>query len=96
MGLSVETFKTFKQTTKTFPLLTRYLLDEKHLSYVLSGKVQSDFLENQSGRYRQLSGVNYFASERQFIEAEKAIRVEFLKVLKVFYKRSMRNHEIGS
>ena len=78
MGLSVETFKTFKQTTKTFPLLARYLLDEKHLSYVLSGKIQSDYLEKRFGRNRHLSGANYFASERQFIEAEKANRVESL------------------
>ena len=41
----------------------------------MSGKTQSDYLEKRFGRNRQLSGANYFASERQFIEAEKAIRV---------------------
>ena len=35
-------------------------------------------LKKRFGRYRQLSGANYFASERQFIEAEKAIRVKSL------------------
>ena len=72
---------------QTFPLLVRYLLDEKHLSYVLSGKIQSDYLEKRFGRNRQLSGANYFASERQFIEAEKAIRVKSLiKFSKYFIK----------
>ena len=48
------------------------------LEYVLTGKIQSDFLEMRFGRYRQLNGVNYFATERQFLQAEKAIRVKSL------------------
>ena len=69
------------------PLFARYLLDEKHMSYVLSGKIQSGYLEKRFGRNRQLSGANYFASERQFIEAEKAIRMESLiKFSKYFIK----------
>ena len=77
-GLSDETFKTFKQTSKAFPLLARYLIEEQCLEYVLNGKVTSDFIEKRFGRYRQLNGANYFASERQFIEAEKAIRMKSL------------------
>ena len=78
VGFSAETFKTFKHTSTSFPLLVKFLLDEKKLNYVLSGKIQSDFIEKTFGRYRQLSGANYFATERQFIEAEKAIRVKSL------------------
>ena len=86
-GLSLGTFKTFQQTSRAFPLLVRYLLDEKGLKYVLSGKIQSDFIEKRFGRYRQLSGANYFATERQFIEAEKAIRVKsFIKFSKYSIK----------
>ena len=70
---------------QNFPLLARYLLDEKHLSYVLSGKIQSDYLEKRFGRNRQLSGANYFASERQFIEAEKAIRVESIIKFSMYF-----------
>ena len=77
-GLSDETFKTFKQTSQAMPLLAEYLLLEIGLEYVLTGKIHSDFLEKRFGRYRQLSGANYFATERQFIEAEKSIRVKSL------------------
>ena len=65
-GLTDQTFKTFKQTSTTIPLLAQYLLEEMDLEYVLTGKIQSDFLEKRFGRYRQLSGANYFATERQF------------------------------
>ena len=41
-------------------------------------KLTSYFINKRFGHYRQLSGANYFASERQFIEAEKAIRVKSL------------------
>ena len=51
-GFSVETFKA---SQPTFPLLARYLIEEKRLTYILSGKIQSDFLERRFGRYRQLS-----------------------------------------
>ena len=57
-GLSNETFKTFKLTSSTIPLLAEYLLFELDLQYVLTGKIQSDFLEKRFGRYRQLSGAN--------------------------------------
>ena len=43
----------------------KYLLQEKGLKYVLTGKLQSDPLD-------------YFATERQFLEAERAIRVKSL------------------
>ena len=33
-GLSDETFKTFKQTSRALPLLARYLIEEKCLEYV--------------------------------------------------------------
>ena len=74
-GLSTETFKSFHQTSTVIPLLAHHLLHEHGFEYVLTGKIQSDFLEKRFGRYRQLSGANYFATERQFLEAEKSIRV---------------------
>ena len=56
----------------------KYLLQEKGLKYVLTGKCQSNPLERRFGRWRQSSGGNYFATERQFLEAERAIRVKSL------------------
>ena len=62
-GLSTETFKSFHQTSTVIPLLAHHLLHEHGFEYVLTGKIQSDFLEKRFGRYRQLSGANYFATE---------------------------------
>ena len=43
-GLTNQTFSMFKQTFTTMPLLAGYLLAEMPLEYVLTGKIQSDFL----------------------------------------------------
>ena len=78
LGLSDETFKTFKHTSIVMPRLVEYLLLDKGIDYILTGKIHSDFLEKRFGRYRQLNGANYFATERQFLEAGKSIRVKSL------------------
>lgn len=82
-GLSKKTFLTARQTSSGLPELAKHLLEsEKDLKYLLTGKLQSDALESHFGRYRQASGANYFASVRQFLEAEKIIRFRSLaKVL---------------
>ena len=77
-GLSKQTFFSCQQTSQGFPLLVKYLIEKRGLGYVLSGNFQSDPLEKRFGRYRQLSGANYFGSEKQFLEAEKSIRVKSL------------------
>ena len=61
-----------------FSLLIQHLLETKGLGYILTGNIQPDPLEKRFGRYRQLSGANYFGSEKQFLDAEKSIRVKFL------------------
>ena len=62
-GLSPETFRTtLTQTSRAFPLLVKYLLQEKGLKYVLTGKCQSDPLERHFGRWRQSSDGNYLAN----------------------------------
>jgi hypothetical protein len=76
--LSRETFLAIRQTTAALTDLATYLLDEKKLEYVLLGKVNSDPLERRFGWYRQLAGANYFISVRQFLEAEKKIRLKCL------------------
>ena len=54
------------------------MLIEREFVYVLLGQFQSDVIVQRFGWYRQLSGVNYFVSVRQIIEAEKFIRVRTL------------------
>ena len=46
--------------------------------YVLFRKAQSDPLEGRFGTDRQLAGGNYYAGTRQFLEAEKTIRIKSL------------------
>ncbi|TRY80306.1 hypothetical protein TCAL_15477, partial [Tigriopus californicus] len=65
-------------TVTSLIALSRYLLSTRRLSYVLPGKINSDPLERRFSWYRQLSGGNFFLSVRQFLEAEKKIRVESL------------------
>lgn len=77
-GLSKETFCAIRQTTAGLIQLSNYLLEEKHLSYVLLGLINSDPLEKRFGWYRQLSGANYYLSLKQFLEAEKKIRLKCL------------------
>jgi hypothetical protein len=77
-GLSRETFSAIRQTTVALRELALYLLDAKGLSFVLLGRINSDIIERRFGRYRQLAGANYFLSVRQFLEAEKKIRIKCL------------------
>ena len=56
--------------------MVQHLLKTKGHDYILTGNIQSDPLEKSFGRYRQLSGTNYFGSEKQFFDAEKSIRVK--------------------
>ena len=77
-GFSKQTFLSCIQTSRSFPLLVQHLLGTKQLSYILTGNMQSDPLEKRFGRFRQLSGTNYFGSVKQFLDAEKSIRVRSL------------------
>jgi hypothetical protein len=76
-ALTRETFIASKQTAAALPQLAEYLLT-KGLKFVLLGMINSDPLEKRFGWYRQLSGANYYASVRQFLEAEKKIRIKCL------------------
>ena len=73
-----QTFLSCQQTSQSFPLLVKYLIEKRGLDYVLIGNFHSDPLERRFGRYRQLNGANYFGSEKQFLEGEKSIRVKSL------------------
>jgi hypothetical protein len=76
--LTRETFFCALQTSTSLPGLCVYLLEIKDLHFVLPGKINSDAIEHRFGQYGQLAGSNYFLSVRQFLEAEKSIRVKSL------------------
>jgi hypothetical protein len=73
--LSQETFMCGIQTSSTLPFLVAHLLQARKLSYVLIGKINCDAIERRFGHYRQLAGAYYYLSVRQFLEAEKMIRL---------------------
>jgi hypothetical protein len=77
-SLSSETFFCAQQTCTALPPLIEYLLTKKGLNFILLGKISSDPIERRFGQYRQLAGANYFLSVRQFLEAEKLIRLKAL------------------
>jgi hypothetical protein len=87
-GLSKDTFMAAQQTTAALMELSKYLLEEKSLKYVLFGLINSDTIERRFGWYRQLAGANYYLSVRQFLEAEKKIR---LKCLVKFGKLNLKD-----
>lgn len=76
--LTKETSFAARQTAVAIADLSEYLIDVKGLSFVLLGYINSDPLEKRFGWFRQLSGANYYASVRQFLEAEKKIRLQCL------------------
>ena len=83
-GLSSETFFCLRQTALALRGITFYLLEEKYLDYVCMGKLSSDPIERRFGRYRQMSGGNYFVSVKQILEGEKCIRLQSLARLSSF------------
>ena len=88
-GLSHETFMTVQHTSLGLIAVCLCLLDEKGFKFVLLGFIDSDPIERRFGWYRQLCGANYFLSVRQFLEAEKKIRLQSLiKFTKLSFKEA--------
>ena len=77
-GLSDQTFQAAIQTAQTVPPMITHLFDTKNLDYVLTGHIQSDYLESRFGWYRQLCAANYYNPVLQFLQCEKTIRVRSL------------------
>ena len=48
------------------------------MEFILTGHIQSDFLEGRFGWYRQLCGANYYNTVLQFLQAKKPIRIRSL------------------
>jgi hypothetical protein len=74
-GPSHETFLALRLMCLTLVAVSKYLIDIKGFRYVLLGQLQSDPLERRFGRYRQMSGANFFVSFKQICESEKRLKV---------------------
>ena len=79
-GLSKQTFEALKLTTRTLIELIDYVFETKPIDYLLLGKSTQDPLEGRFGWDRQLNGGagGYQSACRQFLSAEKTIRVRLL------------------
>ncbi|KAG1666192.1 THAP domain-containing protein 1 [Nymphon striatum] len=75
--LSKQTYLALRHMCVTLPAIAQYLLD-LGFQYVLLGQLQSDVIESRFGRYRQMSGANYFVSVKQILEAELKIKAASL------------------
>ena len=80
-GLSLDTWSALQQTTEGLASLSEYLINQKNQQYVLLGKFQSDRLEGRFGKQRQMNGGNLFASVRQFLEAERSLKIQNLALM---------------
>lgn len=74
-GLTTETFLAIENVCRVLPNLIALLLSTYDFEFVLTGFLQSDPLEARFGRYRQMSGGNFFISVKQVIESERKIRL---------------------
>lgn len=74
--LTKETHFALFQTTDALIKLAIYCLDEKHWSFFLCGKIQTDRLEERFGMYRQQAGAQYHISVRQVFESESKLRMQ--------------------
>lgn len=74
-GLTHATFLATENMCLVLRLLVIHLIDDFNFSYVLTGKIQSDMIESRFGRYRQMSGGNFYISVKQVLESERKIKL---------------------
>ena len=79
--LSRETFMCSKHTSAALASLGEFLITEKGFDYFLTGKAQSDKIENRFGKARQMSGGNLYTSVRQFLESDRILKIKNLASL---------------
>lgn len=75
---SAETHAALISSTHCLLELVSYCTSELKLSYMLTGKFQTDDLESRFGIYRQLCGSQYNISVRQLYEGENKLRTHSL------------------
>ena len=83
-GLTQETSNALHVTLLGMVDLIKTLLSLNHQKYVLPGKIQSDRIEAEFGKYRQSSDGNYMISTEQVFNSLR------LQRLKLFSKLDIR------
>ena len=101
--LTRETFLACEQICLVLRDLATYLIQENGFRFVFLGQISSDPVEKRLGLYRQMSGSNYFISQKQIEESERKLKI--LSIIKNgdsenLEKCSMdgnsENHEVSS
>lgn len=82
--LSKETHEAITQTLNAMLNIKQYCVEELNFKYLLTGKFQTDPLEDRFGKYRQYSGSNYNITIAQLFENESKIRMQSLMPLLTF------------
>ena len=77
-GLSAETNWAASLTCRSICLVSEYLINKCGFQYVLLGQIQSDPLESRFGRYRGMSGSNFYISHKQLVQGESKIKITML------------------
>lgn len=81
--LTRETHSALRHTTYAVLELLSYCVNELGFSYILTGKIQTDALEQRFGKFRQLAGSQYLVSLRQVFEIESKLRLQNIGPLKI-------------
>lgn len=76
-GLTSETSTACILMCETLPAFAKQLFCFG-FRFVLLGHTQTDELEHRFGRYRQMSGANYFISVKQLLQSEKKLKITSL------------------
>lgn len=78
-----DTLTALKHTIHAILELSSYLIKELGFSYVLTGKLQTDSVEDRFGYYRQLAGGQYNISIIQLYEIEKKLKIQYILPLQL-------------
>lgn len=74
-GLTTDTYNAIYQSTTNLIRIIKVSLQKFNIKYILLGKFQTDNLEGRFGKYRNLSGNNYYVSFQNILESEKKLRI---------------------
>ena len=81
--LTRETADSLSQTLDGLVALTKMLLEDENIKYILLGVFQSDCIEGEFGIYRQAFGGLYYITLEQVLVAAKSRRLKLIQVLDV-------------
>lgn len=77
-GLTSDTHKAIHRSTQCIVEIIEKSFAEFNIKYFLTGKFQTDNLEERFGKYRLLAGTSYHVTYTEVLESEKKLRLRKL------------------